>query len=264
MRTPRRLAALAASCCIFMLGACGSPSERGATSAPGAREVRNSSATASITSADITGSQNASSSGLAVGKNARESAPLSCAAELGAARADARVKLCRNVSPATRPPCNTANSCAMIEDEIARGCALLEDGGPPVAGCGPRSASMEAAAAVVKRYYSALGSRDFATARSQWGKAGPPGQTAEQFRAGFERTRSTSVRIGKVRPGGGGAGSVYQEVPVTVDATLNDGTRQRFRGHYSLRRVNGVEGATPEQLRWHIEAAELSAVPVDR
>ena len=42
--------------------------------------------------------------------------PLSCAAEIGTAAAAKRVAICRNVSPATHPPCNAANSCAMIED----------------------------------------------------------------------------------------------------------------------------------------------------
>lgn len=152
----------------------------------------------------------------------------------------------------------------MIEDEIARSCALLEGKGQPITSCKPPPASREAAAAVVRRYYSALNARDFETAWRQWGANGPPGQTATQFRAGFARTRSTAVTIGPLELGGGAAGSVYQEVPVTVDSTLDDGTRQRFRGRYVLRRVNGVEGASPEQLRWRIDAARLSAAPAPR
>ncbi|MGD9883842.1 MAG: hypothetical protein AB7U95_27390 [Reyranella sp.] len=34
------------------------------------------------------------------------------------------------MSPATRPPCNEANPCALIVDEIKRGCALLPSGAP--------------------------------------------------------------------------------------------------------------------------------------
>jgi uncharacterized protein len=49
----------------------------------------------------------------------------SCESELGKARADRLVRQCLNVSPATRPPCNVANSCAMIQSEIERGCGLL-------------------------------------------------------------------------------------------------------------------------------------------
>jgi hypothetical protein len=50
-------------------------------------------------------------------------------------------------------------------------------------------------------------------------------------------------------------------VPVTVEATLADGTRQRFRGDYVLRRVNGVDGASAAQLRWRIDSAQLKGVP---
>ncbi|MFN4297300.1 MAG: hypothetical protein ACK4FB_10705 [Brevundimonas sp.] len=51
----------------------------------------------------------------------------SCAEERGQAAAQALVDRCIQVSPATRPPCNTANPCAMIQGEIDRSCALWED-----------------------------------------------------------------------------------------------------------------------------------------
>lgn len=46
-----------------------------------------------------------------------------CAAEIGDAAAAALVKRCIAVSPATRPPCNVANECALIQGEIDRSCA---------------------------------------------------------------------------------------------------------------------------------------------
>jgi len=183
--------------------------------------------------------------------------PLSCSADIGPTAADKRAKICRNVSPATRPPCNVANSCAMIEDEIARSCALFDGKGAPMDGCGPSPKSMEAAAAVVTRYYAALNARDFDTAWQQWGEGGPSGQTRATFEAGFARTRATRVTIGKLEPGDGGAGSIYQPVPVTVEATLDDGTRQRFTGEYVVRRINDVDGASSAQLRWHLGSARL-------
>ncbi len=186
----------------------------------------------------------------------------SCSADIGAAAAARRAAICTDVSPATHPPCNVANSCAMIDDEIARSCALFEGKGEPMASClsEPKPRGMTAAADVVRRYYSALNARDYGTAWSQWGDQGPPGKTRSAFEAGFARTRSTSVTIGALVPGGGAAGSVYQPVPVTVDATLDDGTRQRFRGTYVVRRINDVDGATAEQLRWHIASAKLAPV----
>lgn len=184
--------------------------------------------------------------------------PLACKAEIGAVAAARRVAICRNVSPATHPPCNAANSCAMIEDEITRSCALFNGQGPAMAGCGPAPKSMAAAAAVVRRYYSAINARDYATAWSQWGDNGPPGQTLAAFTAGFAHTRSTRVTIGQLAAGGAGAGSIYQPVPVTVDATRNDGTHRHFHGSYLVRRVNDVDGASTAQLRWHIGSAHLT------
>lgn len=49
----------------------------------------------------------------------------SCRDEVGAARAGVYVRQCLEVSPATHPPCNVENSCALIRAEIARGCRLL-------------------------------------------------------------------------------------------------------------------------------------------
>lgn len=49
----------------------------------------------------------------------------SCAQQMGLQRATLLAQQCRQVSPATRPPCNAANSCAMIIDEVTRSCELL-------------------------------------------------------------------------------------------------------------------------------------------
>jgi hypothetical protein len=48
-----------------------------------------------------------------------------CDKTAGQQEARRYVEQCLKVSPATHPPCNTANSCALIRDEIQRGCALL-------------------------------------------------------------------------------------------------------------------------------------------
>ena len=184
---------------------------------------------------------------------------LSCSAEIGAAAAAKKVALCRNVSPATHPPCNAANSCALIEDEIARGCAFLASGDRPLpASCSPDPRSPEAAADVVRRYYAAINAHDYETAWSQWGADGPRGQTFAAFQEGFARTREAGVAIGELGPSEGAAGTIYQSVPVTVDATLDDGTRQRFQGRYVIRRANNVDGVV--EPRWRIDSARLQPV----
>ena len=53
-----------------------------------------------------------------------------CAGEIGGAAARRLVRQCLEVSPATHPPCNVANSCEMIQDEIDRGCGMLGNDAP--------------------------------------------------------------------------------------------------------------------------------------
>jgi len=187
-----------------------------------------------------------------------ERAPRSCAQELGQQAAQALATTCRALSPATRPPCNAANSCALMQDEIARSCALFGDGeAAKQPGCGPLPSSAEAAAAVVQRYYRALDARDYGTAWQQWGADGRPGHSYDKFRQGYARTRSVQMTLGQLGQVEGAAGSSYVTVPVTVNAQLNDGTRQTFTGTYQLRRVNDVDGASAEQRRWHLDNAKL-------
>ncbi|WP_145010357.1 hypothetical protein [Pseudomonas oryzihabitans] len=189
---------------------------------------------------------------------AAERAPRSCAEELGTRPAQALADTCRALSPATRPPCNAANSCALMQDEIARSCALFGDGeAAKQPGCGPLPSSAEAAAAVVERYYRALAARDYGTAWQQWGVDGRPGHSYRKFRQGYARTRSVQVTLGQLGPVEGAAGSLYVSVPVTVTARLADGTRQTFTGTYQVRRVNDVDGASAEQRRWHLDSAKL-------
>ena len=57
-------------------------------------------------------------------------AATSCNQSIGAAKARQLVQQCLTVSPATHPPCNAANDCALIQDEIRRGCAFLDKDKP--------------------------------------------------------------------------------------------------------------------------------------
>lgn len=49
-----------------------------------------------------------------------------CRAEIGETAAQKLADRCRMVSPATHPPCNAANTCQMIQDEIDRSCAMWD------------------------------------------------------------------------------------------------------------------------------------------
>ena len=57
-------------------------------------------------------------------------AQMSCAASVGAQQAAIYVKQCIDVSPATHPPCNASNACALIISEIRRSCAMIGSHAP--------------------------------------------------------------------------------------------------------------------------------------
>ena len=48
--------------------------------------------------------------------------PASCLQSAGPKQSATYVEQCRSVSPATHPPCNAANPCDLMIDEIRRGC----------------------------------------------------------------------------------------------------------------------------------------------
>jgi flagellar hook-basal body complex protein FliE len=55
----------------------------------------------------------------------------SCLEEIGEERAARIVDQCLEISPATHPPCNSQNPCALIINEIKRSCALSGTRGAP-------------------------------------------------------------------------------------------------------------------------------------
>lgn len=61
--------------------------------------------------------------------------PGSCLSEIGPDASARLVQRCIAVSPATRPPCNVANPCAMIQGEIDRSCAMYAAGEARPAEC---------------------------------------------------------------------------------------------------------------------------------
>lgn len=148
----------------------------------------------------------------------------------------------------------------MIRDEIARGCAFLGDDAKPALGCRADTIGAQAAADVVRRYYSAIDAHDYATAYSQWGQEGAASkQSYAAFANGFAATQRTRVGIGKPGRIEGAAGSSYVTIPVTIDAMLRTGKQQHFTGSYVLRRSNDVTGSSAKDRRWHIYSASLKA-----
>lgn len=224
------------------------PTPTGAASAP-AGIAANPSQSAPVTQGTAEAVMDAGDAGTSA-----PNTPISCAADIGEAAARKIVAQCRAVSPATRPPCNAANSCAMIRNEVARGCALLDEDAETTPECAFSPIGREAAADLVRRFYAAVNARDYASAWTLWGPEGNPAQTLDAFTRGYRDTRRTHVEIGDVSSVEGGAGSIYVTIPVTVDAELADGRRQRFTGSYDLRQINRGMGRSQG---WHITSAKL-------
>lgn len=58
-----------------------------------------------------------------------------CTDSIGEAAAVRLAERCTMVSPASHPPCNPANACALIQDEIDRSCAMYGPGETKPAEC---------------------------------------------------------------------------------------------------------------------------------
>lgn len=101
------------------------------------------------------------------------------------------------------------------------------------------------------RYYAAaLAARDWAAAAKAWGEGS--GVTAKTLKESYDRAEAPQLTVGKGLAEGA-AGSLYYEVP----AMLRFGSGLPEHGSLVLRRVNDVDGATAEQLRWHIERSTI-------
>ena len=105
---------------------------------------------------------------------------------------------------------------------------------------------------VVKAWADAVRARDWPAAFGYWGDHGArSGKTLAQFTAQWSALKKPLIVLGKGSQEGA-AGSLYYTVPVTI----SDGTRQ-ITGELVLRRANDVDGASAEQLRWHIDSTTL-------
>ncbi|QGN54698.1 hypothetical protein [Novosphingobium sp. Gsoil 351] len=102
---------------------------------------------------------------------------------------------------------------------------------------------------VLLEWARAIERRDFARADAQWGAGASAAKSAKQF-ADY-KTITVGVGDGDVE---GAAGSLYYEVPLTLTGARKDGASFERHGTIVVRRVNDVDGATPAQLRWHIQS----------
>lgn len=106
---------------------------------------------------------------------------------------------------------------------------------------------------VLAVWRKAVEARDWATVRAYWGDHGArSGLSDKDFAARWSSLLDPKVAIGKGEQEGA-AGSLYYTAPVRIV----DGART-LAGEVVLRRANDVDGATDEQLRWHIDSTTLA------
>jgi hypothetical protein len=110
---------------------------------------------------------------------------------------------------------------------------------------------------VLQRWAGALERHRFGQA---WAQFGHPPASQQAFARWWSRYRTIKVTLGR-GSGDAGAGSLYYTAQATLSGLTRQGRPYRLQGPVILRRVNDVDGATPEQLRWHIDSADLKAVP---
>jgi len=111
------------------------------------------------------------------------------------------------------------------------------------------------ARAVLLTWARALENKQFDTA---WNQFGDPPASREDYARWWSRYRTITVAV----PTGSmdaGAGSLYYSSHATLTGLTRTGQPYRLEGTVVLRRVNDVPGATPAQLRWHIESAVLQS-----
>jgi hypothetical protein len=92
-----------------------------------------------------------------------------------------------------------------------------------------------------------------------WDLLGPADKqkwTKVDFAAIFSDLTKASLAIGDGTTEGA-AGSIYYNAPITITGSDTAGRPVRIEGEAVLRRVNDVDGATQEQLRWHFDTFDL-------
>lgn len=114
----------------------------------------------------------------------------------------------------------------------------------------------EGARNLLLAWAAAMEDRAFGPAYALFGQyADRTGQSASQYADTFANYRTVNAAIGE-GTAEGAAGSIYYEVPVTLSGTTRSGGTYLREGTMTLRRVNDVPGATPAELRWHLERLE--------
>lgn len=120
----------------------------------------------------------------------------------------------------------------------------------------------EAAVAVVRQFAELLEQRRFAEARQLYAEGGAAsGLSPEAFTDKLDDFRTIAAAVEYPERVEGAAGSLYADVQLTLSGELQGGEPYSRTGMVTVRRVNDVPGATPDQLQWRIVKVRLGVAP---
>ena len=188
---------------------------------------------------------------------------LIAAATLAATLAAGLLAGCDTRSDSTVKPAEVPVAAAAHETVAA----VLPSTGAPDVTSAPTSIAVRASARpgpterdprpALEYWRTALEQHRYPAARSVWGDNGAAsGMSAAEFSRAWDKYRIIDITVGQGDQEGA-AGSSFYDVPVTITGLTRTGRPYHLAGTVTLRRVNDVDGATPEQLRWHIERSTL-------
>ena len=165
--------------------------------------------------------------------------------------------------PAPEEPDASALASSAAEAAAVASAETMPSGTPAVPAATPTAAPLPATpeapsesrdpAKVVVAWAKTMSLKQWGSGYLYWGDHGArSGMTAAQFAAKWGKLTNPEFELHK-GTSEGAAGSLYYTAPIV----LIDGKRH-VAGEIVLRRVNDVEGASAEQLRWHIESLTIA------
>ena len=120
--------------------------------------------------------------------------------------------------------------------------------------------SAQGAGNVLQTYYALMADKKYGEAWNLWAAGSETRQqSAADFARSYDAFATYNANIGAPGKLEGAAGSVFVKVPVQVYARRRDGMSVNLVGSATLRRSNGVPGATKEQLAWRIQSIDVAA-----
>ena len=157
--------------------------------------------------------------------------------------------------PAPEQPDASALASSAAEAAAAASAEAMPSANPAGSPAAPPELPSESRdpAKVVVAWAKTMSLKRWGSAHLYWGDFGArSGLTLAQFAAKWGKLANPEFEL-HAGDTEGGAGSLYYTAPIV----LIDGKRH-VRGEIVLRRVNDVDGASPEQLRWHIESLTVA------